>query len=279
MRLLLLTQIHVAVVLLGGVVVSSIQAQNTLVLTPTHVGTYALETWDVDLLIDYPVFHRRERWITGDYGGADTASEGSSNGYAVFDLSQVTQPIIGATLRFDSNVLFPGRLLHSIDPDKPVGTLSINKVSTDVSELIVGTTSPPREGGFESHSDVQADARQTYSRRARVKADLWSGAYGVVDVFDVGSSSMEVELNLSALIDLNNANGLFAVGGGWSCDQASIEGLPPSLPLVNLLIGESCAVTAQDFGLVLQTVVVPEPNSLNLVWLVIVCLTVGRRYR
>ena len=89
---------------------------------------------------------------------------------------------------------------------------------------------------------------------------------------------MEVELNLAALTDLHDTTELFAIGGGWSCDQARIDGLPPSLPLLNLIVGESCAVTASDFELVLQTVVVPEPNSLNVCWLMIVCLAVGRRY-
>lgn len=108
----------------------------------------------------------------------------------VFDLSSISGPVTGATLRaynVDTSVA-PEDGYQSPDPSE---TWTLYDVSTSIADLVGGT------GGLSAYNDLASGT--TYGSTVVTAADV--------------ATYVEATLNSDALADMNLASGQFAIGG------------------------------------------------------------------
>jgi len=112
--------------------------------------------------------------------------------FFVFDISGVTETIVGATFRaYNPSAAVPGDLDDGyISPDANE-TYAMFEVSTDIASLTDGS------GGVAAFNDLAMGL--SYGSRE----------FGAID----NGSIVSIALNAAALVDLNGSPGLFAFGG------------------------------------------------------------------
>ena len=196
---------------------------------------------------------------SGWYTDSDSSGQGNENylvgmrgseyrNFFVFDLtSLLNETVVSATLRLWNPIADPPDLLYngyqSIDPTE---TYQLVEVTTPAATLLLGALPTP------------------------VYQDLGDGtAYGsrVFSVADNGTN-VEIALNPAAVVAIDGAIGLFAIGGHLTTLQAS----PFDLETVFAGTGETSLRE-----LVIETVPVPEPASGALVAIGLVSIAWRRR--
>jgi hypothetical protein len=155
-----------------------------------------------------------------------------SRNFFVFDLSGIAKPITSATL-----TLFDPLYIS----DAPSENYELHDVVTSIPKMIAGT------GGLDAFDDLGSGV--VYGSRTMTAAENPTAHYTVPV-----TASINIPLNSSAIDALNNATGLFAIGGSLTTlnDQPNEEAVFGFSDLVEMSQG------------MLQLTAAPEPSSIAL---------------
>jgi hypothetical protein len=234
----------------AGLLTFSMNALATLSGTPPSGGMLTINASDSGWY-DVNGLHNESitNYTTGDCNYVPCA--GDTRNFFVFDLSSVTTPVTSAILRVynygDNSGLLQNQGYMSQDPFE---TYNLTHVSTDVSTL---TT---------SHAYGDAEGLSIWD-------DLGTGnSYGSYNASNADNDSfIELNLNAAALLDINGANGLFALGGYIS----TLDGVNN----YERLFGWSDGFVPE---LILTTADVPAPATLGLLGLGLLGLTLRKKH-
>ena len=205
--------------LIAGLMLAAAICRADIILSPIEKGQY-YDTGDSNL----PFIHQH---------GAGSGSSDSpvANNFFVFNLSGISQPVLTAELRIDSNWYF------SADPFETYITYD---VGTDIATLMNGS------GGISAFTDLQS-----------------GNSYGNINLSAADNgSTVSIFLNSQAIQDINNIlGGQFAIGGTVS----TLDILTPRQEFVFPFTDPD----SPSEGVSLVLTIIPEPSAFGL--LIISC--------
>lgn len=177
----------------------TLELKTGIVLSAVDTGAYAFEPDDNPPAQNGAHISANLNYIArGPISATDTTGSRNNN-FFIFDLSPVTEGIVGATLRIENP-----------SSNAAGQTYTIREVTTDIATLTA----------------THADSLGNLAEGRAIYAELGSGTeYGstVVSSVDITSEPPAVEeivFNAAGLAALNSASGLFAVGGSIDGKQA-----------------------------------------------------------